>query len=491
MGYEIVYCANCSGQIRGADLEKHAAIRVDDHAYCAKCAPAVLKTLSPEKADEVLGRVPQPVRKTGTTRIPKVQQTKTSGRLKAQPSSAKATEGKPGAPPLPPPPPPNKGLLIGSAAGAVILVGIVGIMMSNSGGSAPEPKERETQKSGSTPPRLKPVESLEAAKALADLEILSNSGADPLEVLIRCDEIKAVVRGTAQEPKWKAIQEKATEARKVKDADQAITRGLEQVRSLRKYDVRFDRRKEVESLLERMKSMGGPRQPEVQAVIDDYKRDADEASSRLKGLVAWYRFTIAERLGSDDSGRENNAISVGGAALNSSFPDGGPGVRFSGGGAIAIPVAVRDDFTIAFWMKSRQGPMGNTQWFEGPGLIDAEVPGVTEDFGTGLLRGKFAFGVGKPDLTLSSRSDVCDGRWRHVAATRASGTGEMQVYVDGAPEGIVAGPKGPRSAPNRMTIGAIQTGTNPFVGEMDDVRIYSRVLSDAEIAGLAKRKDGK
>ncbi len=480
MGYEIVYCANCSMQIRGTDLEKHVAIRVDDLAYCAKCAPAVLKTLPPEKADEVLGRIPSPppIRKVSTTRIPKVQQTKTSGRLKAQPSSP------------PPPPPQKKSLLIGSAAGAVILVGLVGILMMKSEEPAPEPKE--TPKSASTSTKAPPrPENLEAAKALAELELLASSNADPLEVLIRCDEIRAVVRGTPQETKWKAILEKATETRKTKDADQAITRGLEQVKSLRRYDVRYDKRKEIESLLERMKSMGGARQTEVQAVIDDYRRDADEGVLRLKGLVAWYRFTIAERLGSDDSGRENNAISVDGAALNSSFPDGGPGARFSGNGALAIPVPVREDFTIAFWMRSRQVPMGNTQWFEGPGLVDAEVPGVTDDFGTGILRGKFAFGVGKPDLTLSSRSDVCDGRWHHVAASRASATGEMQVFVDGAPEGIVAGPKGPRTAPNRMTIGSIQTGTNRYVGELDDVRIYARVLPDAEIAGLAKRRDGR
>jgi hypothetical protein len=488
MGYEIVYCASCQMQVRGADLEKHVAVRVDDHAYCAKCAPAVLKTLPPQKADEVLGRIPSPppIRKGSTSRIAKVQ-SKSSGRLAAQPpapSSARASGGKP-------PPPAKKALLIGTGAGAVVLVALVAVVAMNSGGSAPEPKERETPKQGAGPAKPKPAESLEAAKALAELEILSGSGADPLEVLIRCDEIKSVVRGTPQETKWREIQARATEARKVKDADQTIVRGLEQVTSLRKYDVRFDKRKEIESLLERMKQMGGPRQAEVQRVMEDYKREADEAAVRSKDLVAWYRFSIAERLGADDSGRENNAISVGGAALNSSFSDGGPGARFSGSGAIAIPVPVREDFTIAFWIRTRQAPMGTSQWFEGPGLVDAEVPGVTDDFGTGLLRGKFAFGVGKPDLTLSSRSDVTDGRWRHVAATRTSRSGEMQVYVDGVPEGIATGPKGPRSAPNRMTIGAVQTGTNPFVGELDDIRIYSRVLPDAEIASLARRKDGK
>ena len=31
MGYEIVYCAACQSQVRGTDLEKHLAIRLNEN----------------------------------------------------------------------------------------------------------------------------------------------------------------------------------------------------------------------------------------------------------------------------------------------------------------------------------------------------------------------------------------------------------------------------------------------------------------------------
>jgi len=123
--------------------------------------------------------------------------------------------------------------------------------------------------------------------------------------------------------------------------------------------------------------------------------------------------------------------------------------------------------------------------------VDAEVPGVVEDFGTALVRGKFAFGVGNPDTTLVSRTELNDGRWHHVAASRSSSSGEMKVYVDGAPEGAMSGPRGPRTAPQRIAIGGLQTGVSNFVGDLDDVRIYARVLPAEEVASLARRKEGK
>jgi hypothetical protein len=487
MGYEIVYCATCQSQVRGTDLEKRLAIRLDDQAYCAKCAPAILKTLPPQRADEILGRIPSPppVRKGSSSHIRKVQ-SKTSGHLKAQPAA-------PAPPAAPPPPAPRKGLLIGAAVGAAGLVALVVVLMT-SGGSAPEPKGKEAAPPPPPPTasaRPRSGDDLAAATALIDLEQLAATASDPFEVLTRCDEIASVVRGTPHEAKWRAIRERATEAKKVRDADRAITLGLEQVRSLRKFDVRFEKKAEIERLLDRMKEMGGPRKGEVQAVAEDYAKDAAEAAVRLRDLAAWYRFSMAERLGADDSGRGNNAASAEGVVWNGGDPDRGAAARFSGSAVLAVPVSVREDMTIAFWVCTRQAPVGDNQWFQGPGLVDAEVPGVVEDFGTSLLRGKFAFGIGNPDTTLVSRTEINDGRWHHVAASRSSAGGEMKIYVDGAPEGTMSGPKGARTAPQRIAIGGLQTGALPFSGDLNDVRIYSRVLPAEEIASLARRKDGK
>lgn len=485
MGYEIVYCATCQSQVRGTDLEKRLAIRLNDQAYCAKCAPEVLKTLPPQRADEVLGRVPSPppVRKGSSSHIRKVQ-SKTSGHLKAQPAAAAP-------PPALPPSAPRRGLLLGAAAGAAGLVALVVVFMT-SGGPAPEPKGKEAAPPPQPPTaaasRPRSGDDLAASTALIDLEQLAATATDPFEVLTRCEEIAPVVRGTPHEAKWRAIRERATEAKKVRDADRAITLGLEQVRSLRKFDVRFEKKAEVERLLDRMKAMGGPRQGEVQAVADEYAKEAAEGTARFKDLVAWYRFTLAERLGADASGQGNHASSAEGVSWNG---DSNPGAHFSGKAALAIPVSVREDFTISLWVRTRQPGVGDTQWFQGYGLVDAEVSGEVEDFGTALLRGKFALGVGKPDATLVSRSEINDGRWHHVAGTRNSNSGEMKVYVEGASEGAMTGPKGPRTAPPRITIGGLQTGLLTFEGDLDDVRIYARVLPAEEISSLARRKDGK
>lgn len=75
------------------------------------------------------------------------------------------------------------------------------------------------------------------------------------------------------------------------------------------------------------------------------------------------------------------------------------------------------------------------------------------------------------------------GQWEHVAATFDGTTATF--YVNGVPTG-----SGPFSfgsgAQAAVVFGASQTnGENPFNGALDDVRLYDRALSPAEVAQLA------
>jgi concanavalin A-like lectin/glucanase superfamily protein len=469
MGYEIVYCGACQVQVRGADLEKGLALRVDGRAYCAKCAPAILRSLPSEKADQLRGRPPAP---SASSRI-------TSARLRALPHAPPPSTRKTVAPPN------RKPLFIGSGVAVLVLIATAAVLMS---GDPPRREEAERPPdNAATPKSAKTPANPEAAKALADLERFAASSSDPTEILGRCDEAARMVKGTPQEARLNEIRARATEAKKVQDAGQSITMGLEQVRSMRKYDPAFERKAEITRLLARMKEMGGPRQAEVQKTLDEYLKEADAAASRAREMAAWYRFPSAEALGRDDSGHGNHALSIAGARWNRSFGDGGPGVRFDGSGVMAVPISIRGDFTIAMRIRTVQRLEGTErQWWRGVGLVDAETPGESDDFGTSLLGSKFVFGVGKPDLSLFSKTDVNDGRWRALAATRDGRTGGMKLYVDGGLEGSATGPKGDRRAPDRLVLGGLQTGLHPYVGELDDVRLYVRVLSDAEIAELAR-----
>jgi autotransporter-associated beta strand protein len=176
--------------------------------------------------------------------------------------------------------------------------------------------------------------------------------------------------------------------------------------------------------------------------------------------------------------------------LKPSFPINTFSVAFNGTSTqrVISPRPVQDDFTFSFWIKTSAAGTGSTHWFEGRGLLDGEVGGVTDDFGTSLMAGgKVSFGVGNPDITLISNRSVNDNAWHHVVFTRESATGAMRIYVDGVLDQSGTGPTGTKAAPPRLTLGSLQTNLNYFSGEMADFRIYERVVSGAEVWQLANQ----
>jgi hypothetical protein len=189
----------------------------------------------------------------------------------------------------------------------------------------------------------------------------------------------------------------------------------------------------------------------------------------------------------DASGHKHDGSVVGTPTRHArGGPVAGPALEFNGtSDFVHIPRVVQDDFTIAFWMKTKQW-IRRGAWYNGAGLVDAEVAGVTDDFGTALVDNYFAFGVGKPDTTIRSRTRVNDGRWHHVAAVRSRASGAIRIYVDGKEEAAGTGGTQALTAPQGMAIGQLQTGLNPFRGSLADVRIYDRVLGPEEIAALHK-----
>ena len=84
------------------------------------------------------------------------------------------------------------------------------------------------------------------------------------------------------------------------------------------------------------------------------------------------------------------------------------------------------------------------------------------------------------------RADTTIGMWHHVVATYDGDT--MQLYHDGALAETTSGAGMVLDQSRPLLIGARSDAGSAgafFSGSIDDVRIYNRVLSDAEIAGLA------
>ena len=184
----------------------------------------------------------------------------------------------------------------------------------------------------------------------------------------------------------------------------------------------------------------------------------------------------------DSSGSANSA-SVGGATWTPSGKVQGC-LSFNGTSSYArITRTISNDFSIAFWVRTTQTG-GTGQWWQGKGLVDGEVAGTANDFGTALCVGKFAFGTGNPDTTITSVTSINDGAWHYCVATREQASGTLKVYVDGLLETTGTGSTQSLTAAASLRFGSLQTGQGFFQGSLDEVRVFNRALGHLEIAAL-------
>lgn len=192
---------------------------------------------------------------------------------------------------------------------------------------------------------------------------------------------------------------------------------------------------------------------------------------------------------SDNSGHGNNGTPNATATNYVTGRNGSRALQFNGVDSyVQIPrsVGAGSSFGLTFWLKTTSAGGAGSFWYNGTGLVDGEVSGVTNDFGVTLLGGKIAFGVGNPDTTLQSTATINDGQWHHVAVTRNGFTGMMTIYLDGVLNTNMPGPTGPRMTSPFLRLGSLQTGAaGKFLsGTLEDVRLYNGWLDTNALAQL-------
>ena len=144
---------------------------------------------------------------------------------------------------------------------------------------------------------------------------------------------------------------------------------------------------------------------------------------------------------------------------------------------------VQDDFTLEAWIRT-SASLDGASVDDGRGLIYADFEGTADDFGTSVLNGKFAFGVGSPDTTIQSVATVATGDWVHVAAVRTRSSGRLEVYVNGVLEAAgTAGTQALAASPD-LAIGGNVGGGRHFQGEIDEIRVWSTARTGNQIRDL-------
>jgi hypothetical protein len=203
-------------------------------------------------------------------------------------------------------------------------------------------------------------------------------------------------------------------------------------------------------------------------------------------LVGWWRAGHASGDGLVDlSGKGHAARSTGGKPTVETV-DGRAGTRLTGAdrglsagtnGAFDVTA----DFTAALWVKlatntgdatllSKMDPDGDGGW--------AIVHGIRRVGGVGF--------VAAPRVFVPTPLKATDA-WVHVAVTFRHK--EFLLYVDGKQIGIRELEVVPPPAKAPLTLGASADGRSGMDGWLDDVRIYHRALSDAEVESLAAGRE--
>jgi len=150
---------------------------------------------------------------------------------------------------------------------------------------------------------------------------------------------------------------------------------------------------------------------------------------------------------------------------------------------VSLPnTLVSGTFTVEFWMKTTATGAGSASsaWYSGSGICDAEQGGVTNDWGISLTGDRLAFGVGNPDITLHSTAAVNTGAWIHVAASWST-AGEMKLYINGVLDASATGTATATRNVVTPRIGSIQTGSNFYLGSIDELRIWATARTQAQI----------
>ena len=156
-------------------------------------------------------------------------------------------------------------------------------------------------------------------------------------------------------------------------------------------------------------------------------------------------------------------------------------------------LALPNVFTIALWLRIHQGGTPRTQ----PLLGCRGGVGGTDEFwlnmpptfpGSGIV-------LDVPGRTMGSQAHakagvIFAGRWQHLAVSVDSAQGRADFFVDGRDVTEAGGLRRDFKLDGSMLIGRrVKGGTLPFDGQLDDIRIYGRALSAAEIGALAEGKD--
>ncbi|MCP4543857.1 MAG: hypothetical protein GY832_42630 [Chloroflexi bacterium] len=219
---------------------------------------------------------------------------------------------------------------------------------------------------------------------------------------------------------------------------------------------------------------------------------SDSATFRLvsfpsEGLVAWWQLDESDGTTAQDSWASNHGTLTNGPVWQPGGGKIGGALAFDGVDDLVavgnMDVAGGNGLTIAFWFKADDFDNADARFVSK--ATDSSEQGhywMVSAFNGSALRFRLKAG-GSTDTLMSGSGVIQAGEWVHVAATFDGAA--MRIYMGGTAVASVDKTGNMATGTNvPAALGAQPQGGNEFDGLLDDVRIYNRALSQAEIGLL-------
>ena len=189
-------------------------------------------------------------------------------------------------------------------------------------------------------------------------------------------------------------------------------------------------------------------------------------ASPTEGLVSYFNFddNILDQTGYSTSGTSKFTYTTG---------KKGKAVQFNGIDQLLefTPVSPvnHTNLSIAFWVKTNEG--GSTKFFI-----------YRNNFGAATSAGKMSMVISNPGTDAAISNAFTPDQWTHVVGT-FDGT-NIKIYVNGQWVATKNHPGEITGFAGTLSMGFANGGY--WAGSLDEVYIYNRVLTDAEIKTLYK-----
>ena len=210
------------------------------------------------------------------------------------------------------------------------------------------------------------------------------------------------------------------------------------------------------------------------------------------GLVSWWRaeFDTRDTSGPNDGAAGPSGVGFQSGAVGEAFELDGIGQRVLVPASSSLNVGSGPGLTIEGWIKpaSTAGQPPVLEW-SSPGTLGVHIylsVFPPSGGGAGCLYANLMDASGRSHLITSSGGLIVDNHQYHIAVTYDKAAGSAALYVNGGliTRNVLGSFAPSTGADLNLGFGRATGSDSVFAGQLDEVSLYGRALSDEEIRGI-------